>query len=224
MASSVVLEYDFAGDYTDSSGNGLDATNNGTTFTTDQNGTSNEAVSFNGTSQDITRANNSAFQVLDGDFVYIFLLKRSTTPSGTEELCRKRGGGGGNGIEAKMTSSGYLNFVLDAGSNTNITGSTNRADDVWHMIFFQRVGSTISIYVDKETTPDATGTRSGNANDSSTLYIGSDRSIGTWFGGDMSLFQVRDGTTDQTERDSIYDSFFSAPGVLKNNLFKGGGL
>jgi hypothetical protein len=75
--SALVASYFFNNSFVDSSGNGLDATNSGTTFITDRFGSQNCALNFNGSSY-ITFPNATRFQPLSSGSISFWMKTTQT--------------------------------------------------------------------------------------------------------------------------------------------------
>ena len=134
---------------TDSSGNSLTGTMNGSMTAEDWVvGKYGSALDFDGTDDAISLGTNSLLKFGSGNFTYAAWVKTSATAA-TDVFV----GDSNNATAERMLYTGGANtaicFARDAsGNGATATGTTTITNDVWHHLVCVRNGTSVYIYVD----------------------------------------------------------------------------
>lgn len=146
----------------------------------------------------LTVADNDSFDVGTADFALGVWFNHATS-SDIDHLFNKKDGSARNetGYEAYLSATGTLVFNIsdDSGSTSdNATTTAEYDDSVWHMAWFVRRGTVLSIYVDGAVA--ATGAVSNAAltlNNAVSLNVGAAKSATTTFAGSIDSVEMVKG-------------------------------
>lgn len=91
-------------------------------------------------------------------YSFAFWFKRSTTPSGVEYIMSgDRTGTNAGDMRFYVKTNGTVEFAMDNGSGTPYGASTtNICDNAWHHVAITADGTNVRIYIDGNSTPEAT--------------------------------------------------------------------
>lgn len=124
------------------------------------------ALTFDGSTDALTRADNNALDLGDGPFSIEFWVKRSATQSAVQQLVFK----GTNSWDIRFTAANLLTF-LKGGAAGDIAATAAITDQNWHHVVITKNGASTGIYVDGA---DArvSGSNQTLANTGTSLRIG----------------------------------------------------
>ncbi len=211
--NGLVGYWSFNGNANDVSGNGNNGTNNGATLTTDRNGNTNSAYSFNGTSSFINVPNSSSLQ-FNGGITFSVWLNASNIPVGavnSTSYLMSKGADGGTPYSwisyldtAEIALRMWNNNNLNNGAvvtNSQFSITTNQ----WYNATFTFDGTNAKAYINgqlKSTVP-ATYTTFSNIYD---LKFGRRHTSGLpyFFNGKLDDIGVWNRALTQTEITSLY--------------------
>lgn len=209
--------YHFTGDYTDSSGNGNNATNNGTSLTTDKNSNPNQAITFVAGESDSVDFGFTE----TGDFSTSTWFKTSTT--GAFQLIIGAENGSTNGWKILLFNTNILTLsVSNSGRSTaNIGTASEFIDGAYHHLTVTRTGTTWKVYVDKVLRLNTTLTMATPTNN-----LGLSNVAGNYYTGDMDEVWVFPRVIDQPTIDALYDGYDAPTCTVagSKSLSFGGGL
>lgn len=157
----------------DKSGNGNDATMNGSLTSASwlpaKNGS---GLDFDGSGDYIEAANDSTLDIT-GDITISAWIKRDLTDDYSPFVAKTDSSTTWDYDFYIVNGSNNLRFYSDATTPTTITSSGSITDTAWHHIAVTRSGSTVTFYIDGIL--DSTGTMSGSFNNNpDPVWIGSD--------------------------------------------------
>jgi len=152
LSNGLVAKYLFAGNYADSSGNGLNMTNYNVTLTTDRFGNQNSAGSFNGSNAYLQLSNANAMK--NNNFTFAAWVRFSTLPGNGQNRYIVQVGTSSVDHGLDVTNN-YINwtgmnvFSYNGSSNVYASGQaglpqTNR----WYHIVGTRSNSALIYYLD----------------------------------------------------------------------------
>ncbi len=212
LDSALVASYYFSNNFSDSSGNGYDATNYGATFTTDRGGHANSAIYFNGSSY-VNLPNAVRFQPLSSASLSFWMKSMMT---GRFDLFEQRTGNDSpSALNFNLTfnypSTHYLHFnfpnynmVPNNYTSLNVQ-SPSSIDDKWHhFVCIKDVDSdSMSIYqngvrIGSRSIQDITYTVGG------TLRIGREISSTYWYTGFVDDIRIYSRAINPDEVEALY--------------------
>lgn len=141
---------------------------------------------LDGSGDNLTVADNAAFDFGTGDFTIEFWIKWTSTTG--YQVAYDHGYTGGIALE---TGNGAGRFVLYLGGASVCTESSSLGTGTWGFYQIVRSGTTVTIYRDGVST--ASGTSSANLAPSATLYLGSYSSGAYGINGNMDDIRITKG-------------------------------
>ena len=165
--NDLVAYWPFDNDLGDKSGNGNNGTNYRATFAS---GKINQALSFNGTDNYASIANNDIFDFGSGEFsVESWIKTTSTLRQWVVTRYEYYGPGWGLGIQ-NGHALGYIRTAESGTGKKEIEGTVNVSDGDWHHIVMVRTGDKIKLYTDGAF--EREGTLVGNVNNNEPIEVG----------------------------------------------------
>ena len=179
--SGLVGYWPFNGNANDESGNGNNGTVNGATLTSDRFGNVNSAYDFNGTSDFIDVADNTALRLNSTDFTISVWINETSRASTQESIISKRTAANGNGYILNIEGSvqpipGLTNFHVSGGGDPRAYSNTIVPLNVWKNITltYQLSSQTLKTYIDGVLNSTTTSIPTPNAATSVAMKIGTD--------------------------------------------------
>lgn len=169
LTSGLAASFQFNGNANDTSGHGFVTATNNATAAVGQNGQTNGAYAFNGSSGGISYT-NPMLTLSGNSFSAVSWFKTSTQAD--EKIITTSAGG----HLMQLFSAGYLRICF----STCAVGTTNLANGAWHMVVTLGDDTSIRSYVDGSTTPALT-LPSTTTSVGGYVYVGQD-------GGGLFLF------------------------------------
>ncbi|HAG52302.1 MAG TPA: hypothetical protein DCL21_00770 [Alphaproteobacteria bacterium] len=145
ITTGLVANWKFTNNYNDSSGNGYTLTNSGTTFTTDKNSVSNQAIVFDGNDK-MTLSHNTDFTT-DTFSYFGWIFVPSLVSTNQFILNKETSGNQNHDLGFRIDSDNNWNFSIQNGSQQlNILASATTG---WHSFCFTSNGvSDHKAYID----------------------------------------------------------------------------
>lgn len=201
--SRLIAEYLFSNNYLDTSGNGHNGTNNGTTFTTDRHSVANSAIALNGSDQYVTLPFAMPETFTISSWVKLTNLSNDGTIIGNWDdqfLLYFDVGGGGDG---------YRILVRDSDDTTRSTPITeDSATTSWqHVLATYTSGANgLNLYIDNVLKETETG---GNGIDTTsnsiTIGVDSSASITRDFNGALDDIRIYQGILNADQRTALFN-------------------
>ena len=213
--SELIAVYNMQGNAEDESGYGHDGTATSLTYGTDS--WDGKSAIFNGSSSQISVANNSRFDFSTDFDIYVWAKWTSTTSGMT--LLTKRAVGdvfqdnvfqnnvfhnqGDVGFRIQVNAATAGDVRTQIGGTVITSSSAGFNDGNWHLIRVARDSSNVvTLYVD--TVSKGTATITGTQTTATNLYIGS-TSSSSYFNGEISRVRVYSGILTGNQPNNIYN-------------------
>ena len=187
-ANGLVTWYPFNGNANDQSGNGYNGTVTGASQTSDRFGNANSAYKFNGNSDFIDVADNTALRLSNTDFTISVWINETSRASTQEAIISKRTGVGGNGYILNIEGSvqaipGLTNFHVSGGLDPRAYSNSIVPLNVWkHITLIYQLSSQIfKTYIDGVLDSSTPGISSPNAMTNVVMKIGTDAAGNPYF-------------------------------------------
>jgi hypothetical protein len=187
--NGLVAYYPFNGNANDVSSNGNNGTVNGATLSTDRNGMTNSAYSFNGTSSFITVPNNATFN-FQNQFTFSYWINAASLSGLQMSLILSKQinfGTDQNGFNSNLDVGALNNFRIQNGTSNpafSLNSPTNSiAINTWYHIVQTWNGSQGTIYINGVLTAQNTSSAI-LGNTSADLLIGK----ANWVAGNVKVF------------------------------------
>jgi hypothetical protein len=179
---------------TDATGNGLNGTITGATHTTS--GKFGAALSFNGTNNVVTVADNAKLDLTKGMTLEAWV--RPSTLSGSRPvIIKERSDGPAYGMYANTSTNNPAAYAAASGSQ-NIRGTAQLPLNAWHHLATTYDGATLRLYVDGVQV--ASRAIAGSISVSSgALRIGANSVWGHWFAGLIDEVRIYNRALSATE-------------------------
>jgi hypothetical protein len=206
LSSGLVASYSFNGNANDLSGNSHNGTVNGANLVTDQNGNSNGAYSFNGTSDYIDLSPVTG--LTNNNYTYYMLAKISLLPANGQNNSLFSIGvnpGYNQGINLGNNYSGNTGWNVGGynsdGSGTSAVSGSLPSTNTWYCIVVTRDNNTVSLYVDGTFITSSTTNGFGPAYGSTglTAVLGSRTNFNQYFNGVIDEFKIYDRAINTSE-------------------------
>ena len=212
--NGLVGYWGFNGNANDLSGNGNNGTVNGATLTTDRNGNTNSAYSFDGISNFIRILNNNNLNVQSGQSLSIsFWIKHDINNSNIDKyiVTRYNQGVFSNstyGVGTGQTGNGYFYVQPQANINGNeLRGNINLNDGNWHnIVVVWENGNKNSLFVDKVLDVYNIYNSLGNINNNNDLIFGCGVNLTQFYSGNIDDISIYNRALNQTEISQLYNS------------------
>jgi hypothetical protein len=184
------------GNSTDSSGNGNNGTDTAITYS-QANGKFGQGAGFNRSSSTIAIADNASLD-FDGStsFSMVFWMKRNGIPStNPDHIINKYSGSASPGYYVRCeTTTGYPYLVIygASSSQTEVLGSKDVCDNVWHQIASVRsiADDKAYLFIDGCLNNSATDATTGSSANGNSLYFGSYNGSSLWYGGSLEEVMI----------------------------------
>ena len=212
--SGLVGYWPFCGNANDESGNGNNGTVNGATLTSDRFGNVNSAYDFNGTSDFIDVADNTALRLNSTDFTISVWINETSRASTQESIISKRTAANGNGYILNIEGSvqpipGLTNFHVSGGGDPRAYSNTIVPLNVWKNITltYQLSSQTLKTYIDGVLNSTTTSIPTPNAANSVAMKIGTDAAGNPYFfHGKIDDISIYNRALTQQEITNLYTS------------------
>jgi hypothetical protein len=191
-SDSIVADWKFNGDTTDSSGNGNNATASGTTsFVADESGTASHAIHLNGTTGFVAANSTSVGNFTSGDFSVVMYLTNNAANFSGSPIIWGNGTVGGNGylFQEKLAAGGgsdaaHMIFFYHDGAGDHQITTADRAVSIRLnlCLVFVRSGTSGKIYLNGTDITAASPPTIGTIATSSTAFT-----MGKYLGGGFFL-------------------------------------
>lgn len=211
--------WSFDGNANDETGNGHDGTVNGATLTSDRNGISNAAYSFNGSNQSITVPDHDSLSFPTNIFTFSFWLNWNPNASQELAIMGKRGSMTSNFeyyINKNATTGTNPDCIFPhtwtlPGSNVYILPSvlsSNTTSGVWQHIVIAADGISLRMYkngvlVDSTVAPTI---NMGNSTGNLTFGTGGGWGSTNWMNGSLDDIGIWRRALTHLEIDALYNS------------------
>lgn len=223
VTTGLIARYDFNGNANDLSGNNNNGTVSGATLTSDRFGNANSAYSFNGTSDHITVADNTALRLNNTDYTISIWINETSRTSIQEAIISKRGAGSSNGyllnIEGDaQPSPGLVNLSVSGGFDPRAYSTSSVPLNTWKhiVITYQLSSQTVKTYIDGVLDNTTTGIPSPNAATTAAMEIGADgtNTVSYFFHGKIDDIKIYDQLLTDCGIDSLFNT--SNPVSIEN--------
>ena len=214
--------YHFTGNVNDDSGNGYTLTNNGATLTTDKNGVSNQAYSFNGTSNYMTTTGANLVSPGTSSFSIAIWIYANNIAANARFAAMRNVGNTGAFWEFQIYTDSKIYFNAYDGTNTTQVSSVALSSTTWYHVIGEvdREASKVRLYINgalaQETALTAT-----NSLSNTTFAIGAYPNNSNWFGGKIDEFRYYNRILTQYEKNQLYygyDTTKNQYGILRKGL------
>lgn len=209
-SNGLVGWWPFNGNANDESGNGNNGTVNGASLTTDQFGRSNKAYYFNGINNYINIPNNSIFNFSNNlNFTYSFWIRLNVSNSICGIIGKETSSIPGVGYQFMILSNNLrFDFMSNGPNEIDFRSAKNLNDSNWHNIVFvaNRSSNSLKLYIDGQIESQLIDTKlsGGNVNNSSSIIIGAERSLGNYFNGEIDDIGIWNRALDSNQVKSLY--------------------
>jgi len=226
ITSGLLLKYDFTGNANDQSGNSYNGTVNGATLTTDRFGNVSSAYNFNGTSDFIDVADNTALRLNNTDFTISVWINETSRSSTQESIISKRSGAGGNGYILNIEGSvqpvpGLTNFHVSGGGDPRAFSNTIVPLSAWKHIAlsYELSSQTLKTYIDGILDSTTTGIPSPNSATNVAMKIGTDAAGNPYFfHGKIDDIKIYNRALTNCDIDSLFNEMNSLPTGISSQV------
>lgn len=204
LRDGLEAEYHFSGDATDSSGNGNDATINGATFTTDKNGVSNQALSFDGVNDYV---NKSPFGINMGSSCSFGAWINSNSLSNFQMIMSNHTNSSNRNGYLRLNTDGRL-YLSDYAISNGLFSISSLTTGTWYHIFITMDSNSTKIFINGNLDAEVTGlTRSSYKN--LVWDIGRNAQFGQYFNGKIDEVKIYDRALTEYEVLQLYYGYDS---------------
>lgn len=185
------------------------------------------ALSFNGSTSNVTVPHSESLNIGNNDNYYISLWFKTTTLS-DQSISEKWYDDGPSvinrypwAIRGPVTGSGNVSFnIYDGVNNPGVGSGTNLADGKWHHIVAVRdhTGDRLHMYVDGVFKASSIDTTNGNVSSDRVTVIGARTPTSYRFNGQIDKFQVFTGLPTADDVSRLYNGRAPINGELRMGL------